>query len=443
MNGYTYANGSPVSKSDPTGLRPEGVCGGNSSRCNSDNDGNESVQTYHESWEYKVTGWKYNSFDEDSNGKRTYNKPNGVNWGSVVDLTPRKPVLNWNSIPGLGRSIAAYWTGSPISLLPGSPTLLYDTAAEKLGVDTADPGYEDGESLGDAVSLVFMGVGAAKGATKALTKGPCHSFLPGTEVLMADGTRKKIEEVETGDVVVTTDVETGKNAERKVLETIRTEDDKDFTAITVATGETPSSIVATDTHPFWVPSLKEWVPAGDLSIGDWLRTSAGTLVQITALDRYTKRQRTHDLTIEDIHAYYVLAGATPVLVHNCGGGTTVYRGVSEISGETGELNPAFDDAVEGIARPRGGDSTPELHQQGHTDSDYTSWTTSEAAAIRAATMRGGNGVVLRGTIPTGRFHVHPNDESWGMPHLRTEFEVIIQGEMRGAPRAVWPGAGTG
>ncbi|MEU3788164.1 hypothetical protein, partial [Streptomyces sp900129855] len=41
-------------------------------------------------------------------------------------------------------------------------------------------------------------------------------------------------------------------------------------------------------------------------------------VQITAVTHYTKRQRTHDLTIEDIHAYYVLAGATPVLVHNCG-----------------------------------------------------------------------------------------------------------------------------
>ena len=40
-------------------------------------------------------------------------------------------------------------------------------------------------------------------------------------------------------------------------------------------------------------------------------------VQITALHHYTKRQRTHDLTIDDIHAYYVLAGATPVLVHNC------------------------------------------------------------------------------------------------------------------------------
>ncbi|MGN5635897.1 polymorphic toxin-type HINT domain-containing protein [Streptomyces sp. AC154] len=76
-------------------------------------------------------------------------------------------------------------------------------------------------------------------------------------------------------------------------------------------------MVATDTHPFWVPELRKWIKAGDLQAGQWLRTSAGTHVQITAVSHYTKRQRTHDLTIEDVHTYYVLTGAKPVLVHNC------------------------------------------------------------------------------------------------------------------------------
>ncbi|MFJ5079460.1 RHS repeat-associated core domain-containing protein [Streptomyces sp. NPDC088553] len=315
MNGYTYANGNPVSKSDPTGLRPDGICGGNSSTCNPDG-GNEMSVNYHETWQPTGSGWKFSAYQE-WNGQRLFKQEGGVNWGTVVDLTPRKLVLNWNTIPGIGRSFAAYWSASPISLLPGSPTDFYDSTVQKLGVDTNDPGYEDGEFLGDAASIMFMGVGAAKGAAKAAAKGPCHSFLPGTEVLMADGARKKIEEVEAGDTVVTTDVDTGKNAEKKVLETIKTEDDKDFTEITLATGKKLSIIVATTTHPFWVPALREWVPAGSLSAGQWLRTSAGTLVEIAELDHHTKWQRTHDLTIEDIHAYYVLAGATPVLVHNC------------------------------------------------------------------------------------------------------------------------------
>jgi hypothetical protein len=47
--------------------------------------------------------------------------------------------------------------------------------------------------------------------------------------------------------------------------------------------------------------------------------SVGVKVQVTALHHYAKRQRTYDLTIDGIHAYYVLAGDTPLLVHNCGG----------------------------------------------------------------------------------------------------------------------------
>ncbi|SFH19280.1 intein C-terminal splicing region [Streptomyces mirabilis] len=200
-------------------------------------------------------------------------------------------------------------------------------------------------------------------------------------------------------------------------------------------------LVTTWHHPFWDATHHHWTDAHNLTPGTKLRQADGTTVVIRGVRNFHQHTTTYDLTVGTLHTYYVLAGATPVLVHNCNGGTTVYRGAAEISGETGELNPAFDDAVEGIARPRGGTSSPELHQLGHTDSEYTSWTTSEAAAIRAATKGGGNGVVLKGSVPPGRFHIHPNDEPWGDSDLRGAFEVIIQGEMRGTPRAVWPGAG--
>ncbi|MEU9625181.1 hypothetical protein, partial [Streptomyces sp. NPDC048155] len=35
---------------------------------------------------------------------------------------------------------------------------------------------------------------------------------------------------------------------------------------------------------------------------------------------YTAHRTTYDLSIDGLHTYYVLAGATPVLVHNCGNG---------------------------------------------------------------------------------------------------------------------------
>ncbi|MFC9845292.1 ricin-type beta-trefoil lectin domain protein [Streptomyces sp. NPDC127595] len=154
-----------------------------------------------------------------------------------------------------------------------------------------------------------------------------HSFLPGTKVLMADGTTKPIEDVENGDQLAANDPETSTtSATETAVATITTYDDKDFTVLTVKTTDgTTSKLTTTDTHPFWVtdpaadPTDGTWVDGGHLKSGQWLQTSAGTHVQITAITRYTKTQVTHDLTVSNVHTYYVLAGAAPVLVHNCNG----------------------------------------------------------------------------------------------------------------------------
>lgn len=88
---------------------------------------------------------------------------------------------------------------------------------------------------------------------------------------------------------------------------------------------------ATDGHPFWVPELGTWVDATDLRSGEWLQTSAGTYVQITAVERWTSPGATvHNLTVGDTHTYYVVAGSVPVLVHNCGANEDgyLYRGLA-------------------------------------------------------------------------------------------------------------------
>ncbi|MGP3957905.1 DddA-like double-stranded DNA deaminase toxin [Nonomuraea sp. 3N208] len=82
-------------------------------------------------------------------------------------------------------------------------------------------------------------------------------------------------------------------------------------------GEDRGSIIATDHHPFWVPALKKWVKAADLKPGMWLRTSAGTYVQVEAIRKWTAVQRVHNMSVQNLHTYYVLADATPILVHNC------------------------------------------------------------------------------------------------------------------------------
>ncbi|MEU0274549.1 RHS repeat-associated core domain-containing protein [Streptomyces sp. NPDC006307] len=162
----------------------------------------------------------------------------------------------------------------------------------------------------------------------------CHSFLPGTQVLLADGTTKPIEDVELGDKVTVTDPDTGKTTVREVAGTIVTEDDKHFVDLTIeGKSGKPEALIATTTHPFWVESEGEWVDAGDLKPGMALRTPQGERVEVADVRYFEKRQRTHDLTITGIHAYYVLAGATPLLAHNCGT-ITLHKWAGENEGDS-------------------------------------------------------------------------------------------------------------
>ncbi|WP_405851451.1 polymorphic toxin-type HINT domain-containing protein [Streptomyces sp. NBC_01369] len=190
---------------------------------------------------------------------------------------------------------------------------------------------------GEALSA-FM---AARGTMRA---GSCltrNSFTADTPVLMADGTRKPIKDIKTGDKVLATDPQTGETGPRTVTALIEGNGEKQLVDLTIDTGQAQNTkndhITATEGHPFWVPALHQWVEAGSLKAGQWLRTSAGTWVQITATKHRAQSTKVYNLTVDDLHTYYVLAGATPVLVHNCGSrpdgpdpdGNIVYRALAK------------------------------------------------------------------------------------------------------------------
>ncbi|WP_344397669.1 Hint domain-containing protein, partial [Streptomyces asiaticus] len=127
---------------------------------------------------------------------------------------------------------------------------------------------------------------AVDAAEKAVEK--CHSFTKETQVELADGGHSDIKKIKVGDKVLATDPETGKSEARPVVATIVTNDDKDFTDLTVKTGDRPASIIATDTHPFWVTSEARWVDAGDVITGMQLRTDKGKTVTVTSVRHFTK-----------------------------------------------------------------------------------------------------------------------------------------------------------
>ncbi|MFC5802176.1 RHS repeat-associated core domain-containing protein [Streptomyces formicae] len=162
-----------------------------------------------------------------------------------------------------------------------------------------------------------FGMLGAWGGLKWANRGGCNSFTPDTPVLMADGTRKPIKGIKIGDKVLATDPKTGETSSQRVTALIIGGGEKHLVDITIdSDGPKPEKLTATDGHPFWVPQLRQWVDAADLKVGQWLQTSAGTYVQVSAVSHRTEQRAVYNLTIERLHTYYALAGNTPLLVHN-------------------------------------------------------------------------------------------------------------------------------
>jgi RHS repeat-associated protein len=164
-------------------------------------------------------------------------------------------------------------------------------------------------------------LGCAMGAVAGFLKGAravscaANSFTPDTLVVMADGSRRRIADIRAGDRVLAapeSDPDAAPTA-ATVTTVITGTGEKHLVDISVNGG---APITATDGHPFWLPHEQRWADAGTLAPGQWLRTSAGTYVQITAVNRRTAYERVHNLTVDDLHTFYVVAAGSPVLVHN-------------------------------------------------------------------------------------------------------------------------------
>ena len=117
--------------------------------------------------------------------------------------------------------------------------------------------------------------------------------------------------------------------------------DNDLTDVTVlrggpGTGTVTSVIHTTAHHMFWNQTLGAWTYAAHLRPGHQLRTPDGAGVTVAEVRVLSGEQAMYDLTVDTIHTYYVLAGTTPVLVHNCGdlvGDAVTFRGRAHVLDE--------------------------------------------------------------------------------------------------------------
>lgn len=331
LSAYSYSGNDPVNYSDPTGLLTEldGLGGGGGDTDGDDSSGSEG--------------------DEDTSSTSTTGTGTGTDcsqYGYMVRdscLAAQSRTEDhdhtgfWAGVAGVVVEAFAFSACETFAVGAAGPAGVAATyacygAAGAAGAATSDALDGDEESTTEALTHQAEGAafgvlyGAVIRTAKALGKQAANacsnSFLPEARILMADGTAKEIQDIKVGDKIIATSPETGKTEARAVLATIITKGDKDFTEVVVKASDATAEIIATNHHPFWSPSERAWVNAVDLKSGMTLRTDDGTVIAVDATHSFHRKQETRNLTVEGLHTYYVLAGATPVLVHNAPGCTT-------------------------------------------------------------------------------------------------------------------------
>ncbi|MFD4833898.1 polymorphic toxin-type HINT domain-containing protein [Streptomyces uncialis] len=342
MNGYAYANNTPVSSSDPSGLFTDDGTGKSESHPEEKGEKRSDIGIPRGG---TGPGGCYHTCGRPSGGSSTGNTGGGATGGAGGGVTGgggsgHRPGASsgylGNQGGGGGTSAPAkkqtnkLWNMG-VAFLGGTKDMaiaVFVPDFDTIGECFSDPGL--GNCVDATLELpipVFKGVKIATeggGRVSKFFKGkpnpPCSKcFLAGTAVLLADGSAKNIEDIEIGDQVLAADPETGESGPREVTALIRTQGEKFFNDLSIATEDGVRKLAATHDHPFWSPSEDAWLEARQLKPGMTLSTDDGDTVIVTGNHEYTRHARTYNLTVEDLHSYYVLAGETPVLVHNSNG----------------------------------------------------------------------------------------------------------------------------
>jgi RHS repeat-associated protein len=330
-NGYSYANNSPVTFSDPTGLLPQ-RCPDGECRFGGYSRGTSPATRFGSTHHYL----RNNDGVRCPDGAKTCRAVPGMSRqlqrqrqeaaaqralqaARAARATPAPPRF---AQFGLNMTAAAASRACPVCRLYLKAV---DAAAGAAGVharvDQDSPEFALTATAADAVNsaaLKRLGVppraGDALGNLQRLAdKMMFCSFTARTRVLMADGSTKPISEIRFGDKVKASSPAGVSSTARPVTATWV---HRDTVVRLVVAG---SVIETTADHPFWNASLRRWQSVDQLRPGDMLLNANGGLVAVERIEPPSRQpEAAYNLTVDGLHTYYVLAGDTPVLVHNDG-----------------------------------------------------------------------------------------------------------------------------
>ncbi|MDX3404596.1 RHS repeat-associated core domain-containing protein [Streptomyces sp. ME01-18h] len=360
LNGYSYAANNPTTLSDPTGTRLA-ACEGGWNECGPggnggitdehqvpDSDGgtadtggtNTTSTTYAGDGQPIVDGIRIPAEKE--------LRAMGLAGGYPESATYNQMLTKWADRKCYNRTSTAQVQGfCDTAARAGVLTDPHSSANDPWGAKATWHCLTGRGDCGEAIvsdiitvaTMAFGSVGkslSARGASRsvaaeaeesavALLLREACSFDPATPVLLESGETKPIGEIEKGDKVATGDPRTGDREGSRTVTALIVHRDNDLVDVTVRTADgKTSTIQATSRHPFWDDTLHAWVRAADLQSGHLLNTAADTHVSVIDVRNRPGSADMYNLSVSDLHTYYVLAGDASVLVHNSGCAEDVY-----------------------------------------------------------------------------------------------------------------------
>jgi RHS repeat-associated protein len=380
LNGYAYASDSPVTNSDATGLLVN--CGADGFRCG-------MAPGYDQSGHYGGAPAPPAAAPRSSPApkRRPWSQqPDGGGYAPHHAYTPRK-ARHWSQQPDGDYEYDNFvpdWDFLERQAHPPEPEKRHSRWRTFAHIVGEVSGYNDardcimhgdvGACVNTALNVMPMGRGLSMAGKAARLGGHLaedahdvakvcrlHSFDPATRVLMANGRTKAIADVRIGDLVRATDPGTGLTTVHRVVALHNNLDD-DISDVVIAVAHGRAMLRTTQHHPFWSLARHGWVAAAALEPGERVATATRAVAIVVGVHSYTATHDMRDLTVADVHSYYVLAGITPILVHNCGEGlaeladlsigkTNVAAEVTNGSGQVGR----------GVSRARSaGELTPQV-----------------------------------------------------------------------------------
>ncbi|WP_369243643.1 RHS repeat-associated core domain-containing protein [Streptomyces sp. R41] len=326
LSAYSYSGNDPINYSDPTGLTRHLDQGGSDYEPGGKGDGYGGTSEFQEgngtdgdptTGDFMLSLLpRPENMDEDrlANLWVYYgqNRTGGGYWDAPVGDGDRTAMACF----GRAACSEAYrvWkeTGDFAKAKRIAATYCIDNA-ELCGVDKG--AYDSMKEASETVPILLAGeVGAA--FSKVLKAAGC-SFSHSTPVLMKDGKTKPIGKVEPGDQVEAADPGTGRHEGTREVTATYINHDSDLIDVKIRGRDGRlQTLHTTSLHPIWDDTAKAWKEAGRLTPGHIVNSADASHAVIVAVLARPGQADMHDLTVNGLHTYYVLAGDIPVLVHN-------------------------------------------------------------------------------------------------------------------------------